>query len=216
MRNTCSVNACGRDVKGRGLCGAHYARFKRTGTVGTDPVAPSGVIPQSIRFWAKVTKGGPDDCWIWTGALNEHGYGVMRPTGKRTGPSLKVHRYSAQLAGMDIAGRVVRHKVCDNPPCVNPTHLAVGTQGDNVTDCVSKGRTNRGVRNAHAKLTEVEVIEIRARYAAGGTLMRQLGDEYGVSQGTVQHVIAGTTWKHVTPPAARDLIAAVAASLGAA
>lgn len=196
MRNTCSVSACGRDVKGRGLCGAHYARFKRTGTVGTDPVAPSGVIPQSVRFWAKVTKGGPGDCWIWTGALNEHGYGVMRPAGQRVGPSLKVHRYSAELAGMDIAGKVVRHR-CDTPPCVNPAHLSVGSQKDNMDDCVRRDRHVLGTRNGNARLTEHEVAEIRARYAAGDVFMRQLGDEYGVSQGTIQHVVAGTTWKHV-------------------
>lgn len=172
-------------------------RFKRTGSTGRGPIRSGAVVPQEDRFWAKVTKGGPNECWIWTGALNEHGYGVMRPAGQRMGPSLKVHRYAAQLAGMDITGRVVRHKVCDNPPCVNPSHLTVGTQGDNINDCVSKGRNNRGVRNAHAKLTDAEVIEIRTRYAFGDVFMRQLGDEYGVSQGAIQRVIAGTTWKHV-------------------
>ena len=79
------------------------------------------------RFWSKVRKLGPGDCWPWLAATNEHGYGVMRPEG--TGPTVKAHRVSALLDGRDPAGRVVLHS-CDNPPCVNPAHLVVGDQAD--------------------------------------------------------------------------------------
>lgn len=182
----------------------HDQRMKRTGTTD-DP--PKKTLAD--RFWDKVDRRGPDDCWLWTRATNEHGYGVMRPEGKRSGPTIKAHRVSLILAGVDIDGLLIRHS-CDNPPCVNPAHLSVGTRADNSADMVSRGRQARGSRSGSSRLTEREVVEIRAR-RTDGALQRDLAAEYGVSRTTISQIANGKTWTHITPqgrgmtmPAATD------------
>lgn len=207
---TCTVTGCGRKHKGRGLCDMHLQRLRRTGTTA------SPIRSLAERFWDKVDRRGPDECWPWTGATKEGGYGVMRPEGRRSGPTVKAHRVSAQLAGMDIEGRVVRHR-CDNPPCVNPAHLEPGDQQQNVDDMVERGRQARGSRRSNV-LTERDVERIHEMRAAG-MLMREIAAELSCSRPTVSLILSGKTWTHVTPPtppAARDLIAAVAESLGGA
>lgn len=91
-----------------------------------------------------------------------------------------------------IDGLVVRH-TCDNPPCVEPSHLILGTQADNVADAVERGRTCRGERRANAKLTEDDVRAIRTDKRS----QRAIAAEYGVSQPTVGKVIRGEIWSHI-------------------
>lgn len=151
------------------------------------------------RFWSKVDRRGPDDCWPWTAALNESGYGVMRPdTTRRNGPTIKAHRVSAQLAGMRIEGLKVLHS-CDNPICVNPAHLRPGTMQDNSTDMVRRGRSTYGENKALAKLTDAAVIEIRRRSRAG-EYRKVLAREFGVSPATISNVALGQTWTHIAEP----------------
>ena len=187
----CSVADCGRRHRRNGLCDMHSQRMKNTGT--TDDPARKTLAD---RFWEKVDRRGPDECWLWTAAVNEHGYGVMRPEGRRTGPTIKAHRVSLMLAGVDVDGLVVRHS-CDNPPCVNPAHLSTGTKADNSADMVTRDRHARGSRSGTSKLTERQVAEIRARQAAG-ELHRVLAAEYGVSRVTITNIVSGKTWRHVT------------------
>lgn len=187
----CSVSSCPKPHRRNGLCDTHDQRLKRTGTTD-DP--PKQTLAD--RFWSKVDRRGADDCWPWTAATNEHGYGVMRPEGQRSGPTVKAHRVSLTLAGVDIEGLVVRHS-CDNPPCVNPAHLSVGTKADNSADMVSRDRHARGSRSGTSKLTECQVVEIRARCAAG-ELHRVLAAEYGVSRVAITNIATRKTWRHVT------------------
>lgn len=147
------------------------------------------------RFWAKVERCGPDECWPWTNATNEHGYGVMRPEGQRTGSTVKAHRVSAQLAGMDINGRKVRHS-CDNPPCCNPAHLTPGTQADNVRDMHERGRGNVGSVNGMARWTEAQVVEVRTR-VANGERRCDVADSMGIPRQTVSRIVNRKGWTHV-------------------
>lgn len=94
---------------------------------------------------------------------------------------------------------VVCHS-CDNPPCVNPAHLFLGTLSDNTQDALSKGRWSRtpthwGETSPKAKLSSAEVAEIRLRYAAGEAYQRELGEEYGVSQTQIGRIVRGVRWK---------------------
>ena len=155
-------------------------------------------IPLIDRFWSRVDKSG--DCWVWTAATTNGGYGVIRDTG-RNGKIIRAHRLSWELHNGPIpAGIEVCHR-CDNPPCVNPAHLFLGTHQDNVTDTVNKGRASggapRGSLHPKAKLTEAQVLDIRAAHAAGAASQRQLARKYGVDRKAIQQVIRRKTWIHV-------------------
>jgi hypothetical protein len=167
----------------------HDQRKKRTGT--TDD--PARLTPEQ-RFWAKVDRRGSKECWLWTAAVNEHGYGVFNPDGRHSGPSVKAHRFSLALAGIEAGSLLVRHS-CDTPLCVNPAHLSVGTNADNTADMVSRERQARGSRAGTSKLTEGQVAEIRRR-AAAGELHRLLAAEYGVSRPTISRIVNGKGWTH--------------------
>lgn len=186
----CTVDDCTRRRRRNGLCDMHSQRMKCHGTTD-DPVR---LTPEQ-RFWAKVDRHGPDECWPWTAAVNEHGYGVFNATGRKAGPLVKAHRFSLELAGVDTADLVVRHS-CDNPPCVNPTHLSVGSKADNTADMVARGRAPFGTRSGSAKLTDAAVTEIRARVAAG-ELHRVLAAEFGVHKATISDVARRRSWTHL-------------------
>jgi len=151
------------------------------------------------RFWAKVDKSG--DCWLWVGAHNGNsGHGQFQfPAIARGGRLTSAHRASWYFAHGEIPqGLHVCHH-CDNPPCVNPAHLFLGTAKDNMHDAIQKGRFKFpavmvGERNNRAKLTWDIVRSIRTAAAAGdnfGVLSRR----YGVARSTLQSVVVGETWK---------------------
>jgi HNH endonuclease len=152
------------------------------------------------RFWEKVRRGGLDDCWEWTRGRFTRGYGSIG-VGGRAGGSEGAHRVSWELAHGPIPeGLYVLHK-CDNPPCVNPAHLFLGTQLDNMRDAARKGRTARGGRArgeriGASKLTEAKVTEIRRRYRAGEETQAELGRVFGVHQASISDIVRGETWRH--------------------
>jgi hypothetical protein len=103
--------------------------------------------PISVRFWEKVRKRGADDCWEWTANRLPRGYGLLG-AGRRGQHALYAHRLSWELHNGQIpAGQFVLHR-CDNPPCVNPAHLFLGTHTDNMRDMHAK-RRGRGVVKTH-------------------------------------------------------------------
>jgi hypothetical protein len=147
----------------------------------------------SDRFWAKVQK--TDTCWLWTGTLRPHGYGEMS-IGRRG--FVRAHRLSWVLHHGPIPDEAwVLHR-CDNTRCVNPDHLFLGTPKDNTQDMLHKGRHRpsfvRGEQNGRARLRRTQVQTIRTRYAAGA-LVATLAREYDVSEGAIQAIIQGRTWK---------------------
>ena len=136
------------------------------------------------RFWSKVDRRGPDDCWEWLGGRDGFGYGRFCFKGKET----LAHRAAWQLEKGPIpAGMCVCHS-CDNPPCANPAHLFLGTQSENHADMVRKGRIARGEKNGMTKITAAQVTELCERYAAGET-QTALAAEFGVTQPAVSYAI---------------------------
>lgn len=145
------------------------------------------------KFWSHVDKAG--ECWEWTGGKERDGYGQFRlPNGHRQA----AHRYAWEWEhGEPVpTGLVVMHK-CDNPGCVNPDHLQVGTHADNMQDRNGKGRQARGVRHGNAKLTPDDVRTMRALYAKQGVTQVYLSKRFGVARSHVQRILAGERWTDV-------------------
>jgi hypothetical protein len=134
-------------------------------------------------------------CWLWSGPLAAGGYGCV-VQGKRG--RYKAHRVSWFLFHGDTAsGLKVCHR-CDTPLCVNPAHLFIGTQADNVADMMAKGRHRapglHGERNPMARLSASDAERVRQHVQAGGT-QRAIAKQLGVSPMTVCRVVNGQTWR---------------------
>lgn len=137
------------------------------------------------RFWDKVTKGEPGECWNWQGATG-HGYGSFHWRGRTVG----AHRVAFELTHGPIPdGQVVRHR-CDNRLCVNPEHLELGTQADNMRDMFERGRSTRGRPGWAAKLVDV-ADDIRECYGRGHLSQRELAVLAGVNQSVISRLLAG-------------------------
>lgn len=132
-------------------------------------------------------------CWNYIGCLNEHGYGIFGILNK----TYLAHRVSWKLYVGEIPkGLHVLHH-CDNPRCINPEHLFLGTPKDNALDKVSKDRQTKGEVNGGAKLTDEQAAEIRFLAALGVETQEKLARRFGVSQPTVSFILSGKTWRHV-------------------
>lgn len=157
------------------------------------------LYPQSVldRFWAKVDIQGHDDCWLWTAAKSKSSnYGFFHPHKPLT---VGAHRFSLELKlGRPIKPGMYACHTCDNPPCVNPSHLYEGTHQNNVDDAVRRDRHKRGERGA-AKLTELDVINIRIA-VAGGAKSRDMAAVYMVTEGLISGIVRGYRWSSVGGP----------------
>ncbi len=152
----------------------------------------------AARFWAKVDVRGSDECWPWTGCRARSGYGRIGSGGHR-GPIINASRASWEVTHGPIPeGLHVCHR-CDNPPCVNPAHLFLGTHSENMRDMWTKGRANKPKGEAHpcARFTAEQVREIREIVARGEASHRELGRQYGVSHKAIGRIAARITWGHV-------------------
>lgn len=167
------------------------------------------------KFWPKVNKDGPTPihvpgigkCWLWTGATDRYGYGNLKSFGKGL-----AHRISFEIKnGLIEHGKSICHR-CDNPACVNPDHLFIGTHKENMMDAAKKGRMASGERNgtktkpetrprgelcSFAKLNEHAVKELRKEYSMGGITMEKIALKHGITTVTAWKVINRKSWAHI-------------------
>lgn len=180
------------------------------GNTGPKPASPEEF------FWARVEKNGPviykhlGPCWIWMGSINNgYGYGSVGGSKKLGTRRMQAHRLSWILHHGPIPdGLLVCHK-CDNPPCVCPTHLFIGTQTDNLKDSYVKGRKipprpkledrPRGEKMPNHKLTWTKVDNIRRLYKEGIS-RAELGRQFGVSSPVIFHIVHNNKWKEEFRP----------------
>lgn len=149
------------------------------------------------RFTEKYKVCSITGCWLWTASFGTAGYGqILNDRKKLEG----AHRVAYELYCGEIGDNFVLHK-CDNKACVNPDHLFLGSQKDNVFDMDQKGRrksnTPVGTKHVHHKLTENDVCEIRSKYMPRIYTLQDLADEYGVTKRNIYLIITKQAWRHV-------------------
>ena len=153
---------------------------------------PGKHAPVEERFSKFFVKGSPDECWEWIGAKLPTGYGLIRVDSK----TIRAHRLALELhLGRPITpGLNVLHS-CDNPGCVNYSHLREGTQQENVDDMMERGRAVLPSQPPGQKLTWDQVNEIRSRV---GQTRTAIAKEFGMSPSQISRIINNKTWAN--PP----------------
>ncbi len=166
------------------------AQYEQQGTVELYAFATT-----RMRFDAKYVPCPMSGCWLWTAASHKLGYGLMNALGES-----KAHRVSWRLhRGTIPQGMSILHK-CDVRCCVNPGHLFLGTQTDNMRDMVAKGRArkigNRGAKHPLAKLTQSAIVLMQLRRQSLGHSYARIGRDFGVAAMTAYRAINGQSWRH--------------------
>jgi hypothetical protein len=156
-----------------------------------------GRRPAQERFWEKVDKRGPDECWLWHGAQIESGYGRFWNGVQHTG----AHRFSYSIHHGTIPSDLFICHKCDNPSCVNPNHLFSATHTENMADMHEKGRgskhiTSVGASNPKVKLTEENVLDIRQQHR-NGISSRELAVVFNVSESNIARIVSRKSWAHI-------------------
>jgi hypothetical protein len=153
------------------------------------------------RFYTKVDKTTtPNGCWIWTASKDDKGYGNYGCPENSKNKKYRAHRFSYLISKGPIPeDLVVRHK-CDNPSCVRPEHLELGTQYDNIQDRVNRNRSNTaiGSKSGSSKLIDDQVKEIKTRVKLGyyGNV-KELSLEFNISKSAIRKIALNKTWKHI-------------------
>lgn len=187
----CSVPGCPNELRARGWCATHWARWRKYGDpLGMNPVRKlQRDLHARVYSSIEVDLSDPDGCWLWNRRVGTFGYGMVSFNGANVG----AHRLMYQLrVGPIPEGMFVCHR-CDNPPCCNPEHLFLGTTEDNTSDKMTKGREARGEMVNTCKLTEADVLAIRAdprKYA-------DICNDYGIGMSQVSRIKRRESWKHI-------------------
>lgn len=154
------------------------------------PVCPGRQGELTDRFLQYVPVGSIDDCWEWTGGRSHKGYGVFAATHSK---QVRAHRFALELYSGRSPDGIVMH-LCDNPSCVNPTHLVDGTHKENMRQMAERKRAARADRHHKARLTEIEVVAINLLHRSGKHSTRDLAVMLGMSQPTIAAIVKGDLW----------------------
>lgn len=183
----CKIESCEKKAIGFGFCSKHYTRLRRYG----DPLFPgmNGVKKKARKIDFVIR----NDCFeLISHKLNADGYSEIMINCR----TKKVHRHIyEQCFGEIPKGLVVRHK-CDNPSCINPEHLEIGTHQDNIADMVSRNRQAKGSKKPFSKLTENEVAEIKSLLSRGMT-NRGIARIFSIDESVISDIKHKKAWKHV-------------------
>jgi hypothetical protein len=188
-------------------CGRHVSYIRTADHRAAISQRRKGIAlrPLAERFWDKVDKRGEDECWLWTGAFYVQGYGKLYAGRNAKGSTIfyRAHRVSWELANGRSApdGLYVLHS-CDNPPCVNPQHLRVGTGTENIGDRTDRKRgkehRQRGESNDNAKLTEEQVRQIIAELQRlPRRSQASIAAQFGIKQPQVSRIMRRENWGHL-------------------
>lgn len=179
----CRIDGCVRQVTSKGrICNRCNYLKSHYGSYSFKPLT----LTDTERFWNYVKK--TDSCWIWGGLKNENNYGMGNLNRKQQ----RAHRISWELHNGAIpSGLFVCHK-CDNPPCVNPEHLFLGTNLDNIKDRVAKGRSHR----ANAKLTPFDVFIIKDLIAINIPI-KEIKSLFQVSRQAINDIKFNRRWASI-------------------
>ena len=196
----CDAKGCTRIIDrsgGNGYCSMHYQRFKKHGNpdIVNWKELEGSTVEEKLSLNYKVNKNG---CWIWQGAVTSKGYGSIQIG---DGKTESVHRLAYELwVGEIPEGLHVLHK-CDTPKCINPDHLFAGTNQDNVTDKINKGRAftgnHKGEKNENSKLTNGKISRIKKMIEKGNFNQTEIGKMFDVSRQTICGINRGKRWKHL-------------------
>lgn len=161
-----------------------------------DSIATGGRYSADViaRFWSKARKGEADGCWPWTSNLFTGGYGAFAPGDGSRGYA---HRFAYEISIGEIPAKTCVCHRCDNPGCVNPAHLFLGSHAENMADKARKGRAPRGTQHWSAVLDDQKVLDIRQKYSTGQFSQEGLGALFGVSKTTINKVVNALNWTHL-------------------
>lgn len=190
----CCIKGCDAKTVALGLCNRHWRRNKKYGSPMATQVHPAMFQGMSAidRFYTRIDTSG--DCWIWKGGRDKNGYGSFRADVAGVYAD-RAHRFSySYFKGPITKGLSVCH-ACDNPSCVNPEHLFLGTAKENTADMLAKGRrqVNQGEDAPRAKLTEAQAQAIMLDPRPHPLLAH----EYGVTSGTISDIKRKRSWQHI-------------------
>lgn len=196
IQRACSIAGCKLKHYGKGYCKQHYMKWYTYGNPTRKTpknwhrLSRPSRITNLTKILNKVRFG---KCWEWLGGKDSDGYGIVsvRNVSKRV-----TRLIGALVWGWNVSGKEVCHK-CDNPACLRPTHLFLGTSAENTKDRDAKGRTSKGEKHYTTSLTTADVLEIRRLWSTGKYRQWEIANKYGLSRPQVGKIVRRGSWKHI-------------------